>query len=100
MPAHSLSLTIILHGKQQTVPYDAGDTVLESARKAGLNPPFSCEKGNCATCIAQLVEGNVTMRVNDILEADEVAEGFILTCQSVPDSDTSHSNITVDYDNL
>jgi len=69
--------------------------VLESARRAGLNPPFSCEAGNCATCMALLVSGNVTMRTNEVLEPDEVEDGFILTCQSVLDNDA-----VVDYDNL
>jgi 3-ketosteroid 9alpha-monooxygenase subunit B len=75
-------------------PYHAGDTVLETARRSGLNPPFSCEQGNCATCIAHLDEGTVRMRNNNALAADEVADGWILSCQSVPTSDS----IVVDYD--
>lgn len=90
-----LSLTIVFRGKRRTMEYVRGDTVLESARRAGLNPPFSCEAGNCATCIAFLHEGSVTMRANEALEPDEVEEGFILTCQSIPDCD-----VTVDYDSL
>ena len=92
---NSLSLTIIFRGKRRTMDYVEGDTVLESARRAGLSPPFSCEAGNCATCMAFLQEGSVTMRANEALEPDEVEEGFILTCQSVPDGD-----IVVDYDSL
>jgi ferredoxin len=46
------------------------------------------EAGNCGTCIARLVEGHATMRVNDALEKDEVVEGYILTCQGVPDTDS------------
>ncbi|MCY4256731.1 MAG: 2Fe-2S iron-sulfur cluster binding domain-containing protein [bacterium] len=95
MTTNPLSLTIIFQGKSRTVEYVLGDTVLESARRAGLNPPFSCEAGNCATCMALLVSGNVTMRTNEVLEPDEVEDGFILTCQSVLDND-----VVVDYDNL
>jgi len=90
-----ISLTIIFRGKRRTMDYIEGDTVLESARRAGLNPPFSCEAGNCATCMAFLAEGSVTMRANEALEPDEVEDGFILTCQSVPDCDA-----VVDYDSL
>ncbi len=55
-----------------------------------MSPPFSCESGSCATCMARLVEGAVTMHVNNALTADEVDEGWILTCQSVPTTPTVH----------
>ena len=51
-----------------------------------VNTPFSCEAGSCATCMAKLVEGTVSMHVNNALTDDEVAEGWILTCQAVPTS--------------
>jgi ferredoxin len=81
-------VTIVLDRKKVSVPLVAGETLLESARRAGLSPPFSCEAGNCGTCMAKLTEGRATMRVNDALEDDEVEEGYILTCQAVPDTDT------------
>jgi 3-ketosteroid 9alpha-monooxygenase subunit B len=88
------TLTIRLDRKRQTIAYRAGDTVLETARRGGLRPPFSCEAGNCATCMAHLDKGSVTMRVNNALSDDELAEGWILTCQSIPTS----SEVAVDYD--
>ncbi|WP_419925386.1 2Fe-2S iron-sulfur cluster-binding protein [Candidatus Poriferisocius sp.] len=88
-------MTIIFKGRHRTVAYVEGSTILQSARRAGLNPPFSCEAGNCATCLALLREGSVTMRANEVLEPDEVEDGFILTCQSIPDCDA-----IVDYDSL
>jgi len=91
----AISLTIIFRGKSRTMDHVEGDTVLESARRAGLSPPSSCEAGNCATCMAFLREGSVTMEANEALEPDEVEEGFILTCQSTPDCD-----LVVDYDSL
>jgi ferredoxin len=72
----------------------AGETLLESARRAGLAPPFSCEQGNCGTCMARLIEGNATMRANEVLEDDEIADGYILTCQGVPDT----PSVTVHYE--
>ncbi|WP_068273003.1 ferredoxin--NADP reductase [Aldersonia kunmingensis] len=88
------TVTIILNKKKVTVPRtDNGETILESARRAGLAPPFSCEAGNCATCIAKLLDGKATMRVNDALDEDEVEEGYILTCQAVPDC-----TVVVDYE--
>lgn len=88
------TVTIQLDRKKVTVPRVPGETLLDSARRAGLEPPFSCEAGNCGTCMARLEEGDVTMRVNDALDEDEVAEGYILTCQGVPDSDS----VTVRYE--
>ena len=90
------TVTLILRGKTSTVAYRAGDTVLETARRGGLQPPFSCEAGNCATCMALVHEGSATMRVNNALTPEEVSEGWILTCQAVPGSRT----VTVEYEPL
>jgi 3-ketosteroid 9alpha-monooxygenase subunit B len=88
------TVTIHLDRKKVSVPRVAGETLLESARRAGLSPPFSCEAGNCGTCIGKLTEGRATMRNNEVLEEDEIADGYILTCQGVPDSES----ITVVYE--
>jgi 3-ketosteroid 9alpha-monooxygenase subunit B len=87
-------VTIILGGKKAVIPYQVGDTVLETARRGGLRPPFSCEAGNCATCMAFLKEGSVRMRANNALTVEEVEEGWILTCQSLPLGAT----VTVEYE--
>jgi ferredoxin-NADP reductase len=88
------SIVVRLGGRNQTVAYEPGDTILHAARRAGLKPPFACQAGSCGTCMAFLVEGKVTMRVNNALDADEVEEGWILTCQGVPTS----REVVVDYD--
>jgi len=87
-------VTVILGGKRVVIKYQAGDTLLETARRGGLRPPFSCESGNCATCMAFLKEGNVAMRANNALTPEEVEEGWVLTCQSLPSGDT----VTVEYE--
>ena len=51
-------VTVMLGGKTVVVRYQPGDTLLETARRGGLRPPFSCEAGNCATCMAFLKEGS------------------------------------------
>lgn len=83
-------VTIELDGKTKTATHRPGTTILQIARSMGFSPPFSCEAGNCATCMAKLVEGEVTMRVNDALFEDEIADGWILTCQSEPTTPTVH----------
>jgi 3-ketosteroid 9alpha-monooxygenase subunit B len=88
------TITIHLDRKKATVPRVANETLLESARRAGMSPPFSCEAGNCGTCMAKLSEGRATMRVNDALMDDEVEDGYVLTCQAVPDT----PSVTVHYE--
>lgn len=85
---------IILDRKTATISMKPGETLLESARRAGMGPPFSCEAGNCGTCMAKILDGHATMRVNDALDDDEVEEGYVLTCQAIPDTST----VEVSYD--
>jgi ferredoxin len=55
-----------------------------------MAPPFSCESGSCATCMAKLVEGAAAMHVNNALTDDEVEDGWVLTCQAVPTTSAVH----------
>ncbi|PWU01045.1 MAG: phenylacetate-CoA oxygenase/reductase subunit PaaK [Bacteroidetes bacterium] len=68
--------------------------ILDAALKQGADLPFACKGGVCGTCRARLLEGKVEMDVNYALEPEEVAAGFILTCQSHPMT----SKVVVDYD--
>lgn len=69
-------------------------TVLQTLIDAGYDPPFSCASGVCTTCMAKLNKGKVDMEENYGLDEDEVADGYILTCQSKPTTE----EIEVDYD--
>jgi ring-1,2-phenylacetyl-CoA epoxidase subunit PaaE len=71
-----------------------GETILDAALKQGADLPYACKGGVCTTCRAKLTEGKVEMEVNWGLEADEVAKGFILTCQSHPVT----TRVKVDFD--
>lgn len=81
-------VTIQLDRSTTTVAYSAGDTLLQTARMAGLSAPSSCEVGSCGTCMARLTEGSARMLNNDALEDDEVQDGWVLTCQALPTSRT------------
>jgi ferredoxin len=81
-------VVIELDRRTTTATYRTGDTLLETARSAGLSPPSSCETGSCGTCMARIVDGSACMNNNDALEDDEVAEGWTLTCQALPTSRT------------
>jgi len=80
----AVQVMIELNGRTGTTEYRHGMALLQMARQLGMSPPFSCEAGNCATCMAKIVEGAASMHVNNALTDDEVAEGWVLTCQAVP----------------
>jgi ferredoxin-NADP reductase len=88
------SIVIALDRRKHTLAYEPGDTILDTARRAGLKPPFACQSGNCATCMARVETGKVAMRANNALSADEVEAGWVLTCQAIPMS----REVVVDYD--
>lgn len=75
------------------LPFE-GASILDAALYEGVDLPFACKGGVCCTCRARLTEGQVEMDLNYALEADELAAGFILTCQSHPRS----PKVTVDFD--
>ncbi|MFC4503507.1 MULTISPECIES: 2Fe-2S iron-sulfur cluster-binding protein [Streptomyces] len=93
-PVSGGTVTVVLRGRSRCVPQRSGETLLQSARRAGFTPPFSCESGDCATCMARLTVGEAKMRVNNALDADEVAEGYVLTCQAEPTA----PDVTVEYE--
>ncbi|HYC65456.1 MAG TPA: ferredoxin--NADP reductase [Reyranellaceae bacterium] len=74
-------ITIHMEGKAHKVPYKKGQTILEAARAAGLNPLSSCEEGFCASCAAKRIKGKVLLAKNDIYTPDDLANDWILTCQ-------------------
>lgn len=79
------TLDIIMDGETKRVQMPDGETsILDAAAKAGMDVPFSCKGGVCATCRARVLEGDVEMTLNYGLEKEEIAAGFVLTCQSYP----------------
>jgi ring-1,2-phenylacetyl-CoA epoxidase subunit PaaE len=91
--AAGVSVSVTLDGRTRRVPFTAGN-ILDSARSAGLPAPFACKAGVCATCRAKVVKGKVEMAARYGLTDEEVAAGYVLTCQSVPLGD----GVGVDYD--
>jgi len=91
--AEGVNVAVTLDGRTRRIPFTAGN-ILDSAREAGLPAPFACKAGVCATCRAKVTKGKVEMAVHYGLTDEEVAEGYVLTCQSVPVGD----GVAVDYD--
>ncbi len=93
--ADRAEVEVLLDGRRSTlrVPAD-GVPVLDAALAVRDDTPFSCRGGVCGTCRAKLVEGTVRMDHSYALEPDEIADGFVLTCQSHPTSD----RVVLDFD--
>ncbi len=91
--AAGLTVSVTLDGRTRKVPFTEGN-ILDSARAAGLPAPFACKAGVCATCRAKVVSGHVEMAARYGLTDEEVEDGYVLTCQSVPAGD----GVAVDYD--
>jgi ferredoxin-NADP reductase len=59
-------------------------TILQAAKLLDIHIPFSCENGQCGTCVAKCLQGSVWMAQNEVLLADEVRKGYVLTCTGYP----------------
>ncbi|WP_304140877.1 ferredoxin--NADP reductase [Mesoflavibacter zeaxanthinifaciens] len=90
------SITVIVDDEEKTFTMSQQQSVLEAALEQDLDAPYSCQGGICSSCLARVKEGKATMRQNNILTDNEVAEGLVLTCQAHPVS----SKIIVDYDDI
>ena len=91
--ATGLTLSVTLDGRTRRIEFD-GANILDSARGAGMPAPFACKAGVCATCRARVKSGKVEMAARYGLTDEEVAAGYVLTCQSVPVG----AGVVIDYD--
>ena len=80
--ANEIGLKIICNGKQHSVPMSADDNPLAAGLQAGLDLPYSCRNGVCCTCRAKVMQGQVSMHKNFTLTSEEIAQGFVLSCQA------------------
>ena len=89
-------VTILVDEEEMTLVMSQKQTILEAALANDIDVPYSCQGGVCSSCICRVTEGTATMRQNNILTDNEVAEGLILSCQAEPTSTT----IKVDFDDI
>ena len=87
------TMSVTIDGRTRRIAFD-GTNILDSARASGLPAPFACKAGVCATCRARVTAGEVSMAARYGLSDQEIAAGYVLTCQSVPKGE----GVAVDYD--
>ncbi|HEY8696276.1 MAG TPA: 1,2-phenylacetyl-CoA epoxidase subunit PaaE [Rhizomicrobium sp.] len=93
--AAGTNLTVILDGRRSRIAFDpTKGSILDCVQAAGMPAPYACKGGVCTTCRAKILEGQVTMTKNYGLTEEEVAAGYVLTCQSVPATD----RVVLSYD--
>lgn len=85
---------IRLYGQEHEFDVQPDETILSAAQRANLDPPYACQIGACCTCRAKLVQGTASMDEREALSDDEIADGYVLTCQAHPTSD----GVFADYD--
>ena len=90
----TVALTVVLDGKSHVLRMRPDQHVLDVALAQGLDLPYSCKGGVCCTCRAKVLDGSVQMDKNFTLEPWETQQGFVLSCQARPTSDS----LTVSYD--
>lgn len=88
------TVTIRLYGQEFRYAVTPDETMLSAAQRENIDPPFACQIGACCTCRAKLLSGRVRMDEREALSDAEIAEGYILTCQSHPLTD----DVVADYD--
>ncbi len=92
-PMSKVSITLDGTTTIMDVPFN-NESILDAALRNGLDLPYACKGGVCCTCRAKVMEGEVEMEVNYALEHYEVEQGFVLTCQSHPRTET----VVIDFD--
>ena len=92
---HPCTVTVIMDGHRKSFGMSSeGLGIVDAAMQQGIELPYSCKGGVCATCRTHVREGEVRMDANYGLEPWEIEQGFVLACQSHPVSD----EVVLDYD--
>ena len=84
-----VALEVELDGQHHTFDdWDGKQVLLEFLESKGVDAPFSCREGNCSSCACIVLEGDISMKHNDVLDAEDLADGIRLTCQALPLTET------------
>ncbi|WP_328442513.1 ferredoxin--NADP reductase [Amycolatopsis sp. NBC_00438] len=88
------SLTVTLDGETRSMAWPRRRKLLDHLLDAGLDAPYSCREGQCSACACRIVTGEVKMLHNEVLDAEDLADGIVLACQSLPVTD----DVSISYE--
>jgi 3-ketosteroid 9alpha-monooxygenase subunit B len=91
--AGSVSVLVKIDGAESTVAWPRSKPLLDALLDAGIDAPYSCREGACSACVCALTSGKVDLARNEVLEQEDLDDGYILACQAVAVSD----DITIEY---
>ncbi len=93
--ADGQKVTVRQDGRDREITLTADDeSILDAALRQGADLPYACKGGVCATCKCKVLRGKVDMATNYSLEPDELAAGYVLSCQALPLT----ADVIVDFD--
>jgi ring-1,2-phenylacetyl-CoA epoxidase subunit PaaE len=96
IPDGKSEITVLLDDEKTTFSMDKTDDILAASLRNNIDAPYSCQGGVCSSCLGKVTEGKAVMSKNSILTADEIEEGFVLTCQAHPTT----PKLTIDFDDV
>ena len=88
------SLTVSLDGQTRSVSWPRQRKLLDHLLDQGFDAPYSCREGQCSACACRLVSGEVKMLHNEVLDSEDIADGIVLACQSLPLTD----DVSISYE--
>ncbi|WP_431236830.1 2Fe-2S iron-sulfur cluster-binding protein [Mycolicibacterium aichiense] len=88
------AVTVRIDGEEHRTEWPSGVVLLEALTRAGIEVPHSCTEGSCGACVCRIVHGGVEMKSNNVLDAADIADGYLLACQAVATTD----DVAVTYD--
>jgi 3-ketosteroid 9alpha-monooxygenase subunit B len=84
-----VDLTVLLDGEEHRLPWKHGEKLLDTMLAANIRAPYSCRVGGCSACMCKLLDGEVKMAMHPALDDRDIAEGWVLSCQSYPVSSSA-----------
>ena len=90
------SVRVLLDGENHEIQVPKEEFLLDSLLEQGIDAPYSCQGGSCSSCICKITEGSADMARNQVLTDNEIASGFVLSCQAKITS----TSLAVDFDNV
>ncbi|WAP51316.1 ferredoxin--NADP reductase [Arthrobacter sp. ATA002] len=90
----STEVEVRLDGETRSLSWPGGSRLLDVLLNSGMDAPYSCREGACSACTCRIVEGEIRMEKNEVLDAADLGEGYILACQAVAVSE----KVRITYD--